>query len=103
MIPSLPPEYMEAFADKYFQVEGWEKEFAIRTSELKRISKYSGLNFIEVLNMPYPLFLMLRRDSWIDSWMQNPDGREFLKNLWRLRQTRADVDTVRKYEKEGGI
>lgn len=103
MIPSLPDEYREAFAEKYFQSEGWEKSYIMRTSELRRISRYSGLSFTEILNLPYPLFLLLRRDSWIDSWMQNPDGREFLKNLWRLKQTGADIDAVRKHEKEGGI
>lgn len=103
MLPSLSPEYMEAFAEKYFQVEDWEKNYAVKTSELRRISRYTGLDFIKILNLPYPLFLLLRRDSWIDSWLQNPGGREMLKNLWRLRQTEADISTVRKYEKGGGI
>ena len=103
MIPSVPPEFRHAFDEKYFHAEDWEKNYRIHTGELRRISRYSGLNFNEILNLPYPLFLLLRRDSWIDSWMQNPEGREFLKNLWRLKQTEADVKTVRKYEKGGGI
>lgn len=56
MIPSLPDEYREAFAEKYFQSEGWEKSYIMRTSELRRISRYSGLSFTEILNLPYPLF-----------------------------------------------
>lgn len=103
MIPTLPEEYREAFYERYFESEGWEGEYNLSTGELRRISRYSGLNFMEILNLPYPLFLLLRKDSWIDSWMQNPGGREYLKTLWRLRQTEADVAKVRKYENGGGI
>ena len=58
------------------------------------------MNFMEILNLPYPFYLLLRKDSWIDSFMGNESGREMLKNMWRLRQTAADESAVR--EMEGG-
>lgn len=69
---------------------------------MKRIQRYSGLDFEKILDLPYSYFLLLNRDSWIDSWYQSEDGRKFLKDLWRLKQTDADVVAVRAFQKERG-
>lgn len=65
---------------------------------MKRISEYTGLNFIQVMQLPYSYFLMLNRESWIYTYDSSPAGREILKNLWRLKQTDADVRAVRKFQ-----
>ena len=44
--------------------------------------------------MPYSYFLLLNRESWIDSYQTSKEGREILKNLWRLQQKEADERAV---------
>ena len=39
----------------------------------------------------------MTRESWIESW-KTPQGAEFLKDLWRLQQTKADLEAVRRHE-----
>ena len=56
------------------------------------------MNFKEILDLPYSFFLLLNRESWIESW-RTPQGAEFLKDLWRLQQTKADLEAVRRYER----
>ncbi len=72
------------------------------TRMLWRIGKYSGLDIKEVLDLPYSLFLLLNRDSWIESFMESENGRELLKTIWTLQQTDADLEAVRK-EKGGAV
>lgn len=72
---------------------------------MRRISRYSGLNFQEILNLPYSYFLLLNRESWIESYMMAEGGSEILKTLWRLQQTEPDLKKVReriKKESDGG-
>ncbi len=47
---------------------------------------------------PYSFFLLLNRESWIESW-KTPQGAEFLKDLWRLQQTKADLEAVRRHKR----
>ena len=51
-------------------------------------------NFTEVLNLPYSYFLLLNRESWIASYQASKEGREILRNLWRLQQEKADEKAV---------
>ncbi len=57
---------------------------------IKRVSDYSRLDFHEVLELPYSYFLLLNKESWIESYMSYEKGREILKTLSRLQQTKAD-------------
>lgn len=69
----------------------------METSTLRRISVYTGLNFNEVENLPLHKYLLYSHDSWIASWNNTEEGREFLKTLWRLQQTKADEKAVRRF------
>lgn len=77
--------------------------FSTGTSELNRMSKYSGLNFNEVLNLPYSMYLLLSKDSWIDVCNNTESGREFLKTIWRLQQTKADTNKIREFQSRKGV
>ncbi len=88
--------------EKYFPSEEWEQEYSLSTASIRRVARYSGLNFNEVLNLPYAYFLLLNKESWIDSYMRSESGRELLKNLWRLQQTEVDLQAVHDYQKRGG-
>lgn len=72
--------------------------YNLKTPIIKRISKYAGLNFKEVLQLPYSYFLLLSKESWIDSYIYSLEGRKILKDLWRLQQTSADETAVREFQ-----
>lgn len=97
MIPIPPGEIGQAICEKYISSEKWEEDFRQRSSELHRISKYTGLNFNEVKELPLRDYLQYRRDSWIESWSRSEEGRDFLKTLWRLQQTKADEKAIREF------
>lgn len=86
--------------DKYFPTEQWEidDKLYISTADIKSISEYTGLNFTEIYNLPYPLFLLYRRESWIYGLKQSEKGREFLKTLWELRQTDVDTKAIKEFK-----
>lgn len=69
----------------------------LQTGTIKRISRYSGLNFAEVLDLPYSYFLLLNREAWIESYQATQEGREILRNLWRLQQTEADENAITQF------
>ncbi|MGL4730325.1 MAG: hypothetical protein ACRCW0_01920 [Clostridium sp.] len=93
----------KAIIDKYVKVEKWQEHYILCTSELRRISKYTMLNFNEVLELPYSMYLLYRKESWIDSWNQTEEGKEFLKTLWRLQQTKADIKAIRQFQQRKGV
>lgn len=101
MLPIPPGDIGKAILDKYFPTEQWEREYESATAELKSISEYTGLSFKEVLDLPYSLFLLYRKDAWFYGLKQDEEGREFLKNLWRLQQTKADEKAVRRFIERG--
>ena len=96
-IPVPEGEIGKAICEKYFPTENWERAYSLKTGIIKRISQYTGLNFREVLELPYSFFLLLNRESWIASYQSSKDGRKILKNLWRLQQTEADEDAIHKF------
>ncbi|AOR24300.1 hypothetical protein [Clostridium taeniosporum] len=88
----------KALFNKYFPTEDWERAFYLCTNEVKRISKYTGLSFNEVQELPLSLFLLYRKESWIYSFGRTEEGKEFLKTLWRLQQTKADTKAIREFQ-----
>ena len=90
-------EIGKAICEKYFPTENWERAYSLKTGIIKRISQYTGLNFREVLELPYSFYLLLNRESWIASYQSSEAGREILKNLWRLQQTEADEVAIHKF------
>ncbi|WP_317411531.1 hypothetical protein [Clostridium baratii] len=49
--------------------------------------------------MPYSLFLLYAKESWLYGLKQSEKGREFLKTIWELRQTETDIDAVKEFER----
>lgn len=43
-------------------------------------------------------YLLYRKESWIDSLNRTQDGREILKNLWRLNQTGSDDTAIKSFQ-----
>lgn len=88
----------KAILEKYVSFEEWEEEYFLCTNELRRISNYTGMNFNEVLDLPYSVYLLYKKESWIYAQYSNEEGRELLKTLWRLKQTKANTKKIRKFQ-----
>lgn len=89
------PVVREAIYEKYFATEEWEINLDKRTAELKRMSDYCGLTFLELEELPLSTYLLIRRDSWIDSMQQTEEAKEVLKNIIRLGRKDADKNLKR--------
>lgn len=63
---------------------------------MHRVSEYTGLNFNEVWEMDYILFLTLRRDAFINWLSRTEAGQDYLDNAWRMEQTEPDREALRK-------
>ena len=59
------------------------------------VSRYTGLNIIEVDNLDIVLYLSYRRDAFIYKLSQTEKGREYLSNAYRLDQTEPDRKSLR--------
>lgn len=93
-----------ALTDNFFKKEKWETEITnSSTSTEKIIADYTGLKFPEIYNLPYSEYLLYRHDAWVANMMQSDEGKEFMQTCWRLQQTNADVDAIRKFNEKGGL
>lgn len=59
------------------------------------VAEYTGLNFLEVGALDYIEYLQLRRDAYIYRLNQTEEGQEYLKNAWRMEQTKPDREKLR--------
>lgn len=65
------------------------------------MSEYTGLNFLEIGKLDLIQFLLLRRDAFIYQCNQTEAGQEYLKNAWRMEQTKPERAKLRdKFGKE---
>lgn len=68
----------------------------------KLVSDYTGLNFLEIAELDYMQYLLWRRDAFIYHYNQTEEGQEYLKNAYRMEQTKPDRKRLRKkLRKEG--
>lgn len=66
------------------------------------MSRYTGLNMLEVDNLDYIDYLQYRRDAFIYFLSQTEKGEEYLDNAYRLEQTSPDKESLRrKFGEEG--
>ena len=63
----------------------------------KFVLDYTGLNFLEVIELPIDIYLSLQRDAFIYNLNKTESGREYLESAWLLEQTRPDKTKLRKY------
>lgn len=60
------------------------------------MSSYTGLNFHEVGALDFVQYLIWRRDAFIYSLEQTEAGQEYLRNAWRVTQTKPDRASLRR-------
>ena len=54
------------------------------------MAEYTGLTLVEVREMEYIQYLILRRDAYIYMLSRTEAGQEYLDNAWRREQTEPD-------------
>lgn len=58
--------------------------------------EYARLSVHEALELPVDMFMLCRKNYTIDRLMQTEDGREYLKDCERLKQTTMDFEGLAK-------
>lgn len=60
------------------------------------VSVYTGLDFKQIGQLHYLEFLQYRRDAFINWLNQSETGQEYLRNAWRMEQTKPDRTALRR-------
>lgn len=60
------------------------------------VSVYTGLDFKQINKLPYLEFLQYRRDAFINWLNKSEAGQEYLRNAWRMEQTKPDRAALRR-------
>lgn len=59
------------------------------------VSRYTGLNMLEVDNLDIIVYFSYRRDAFIYEMSKTEKGREYLNNAYRMEQTKPDRKSLR--------
>ena len=62
---------------------------------VRRVIHYSGLNYLQVMQLPADLFLLMAKNDFVDELNQSEEGREYLAKCKRLATTDIDIKGVR--------
>ena len=60
------------------------------------VSVYTGLDFKQIGRLNYLEFLQYRRDAFINWLNKSEAGQEYLRNAWRMEQTKPDRAALRR-------
>lgn len=62
---------------------------------MKIVSDYTGLNFGEISELIYDIFLYFSREAVIYKLSQTDSGLEYLEKCWIMEQTKPDRKALR--------
>jgi hypothetical protein len=60
------------------------------------VAAYTGLDFQQIQRLNYIEYLQYRRDAFINYLNGSEEGREYLRNAWRMEQTEPDRAALRR-------
>lgn len=80
---------------KYDDDGSQHEQFEVITSWEKLVADYAGISLLDVYELPYFDYLILRRDAFISEYRKSEKGQEWLDNAWRMTITTMDVEKVR--------
>lgn len=60
------------------------------------VAAYTGLNFLQIGQLPYLQYLAYRRDAFIEWLNQSETGQKYLRDAWRMEQTEPDRAALRR-------
>ena len=85
----------------YYPSEDENGHYEINTIEEKLISKYTGLNFLQIEELDIIQYWCFLRDSIIYGYSQTEKGQEYLEKCWIMEQTKPDRESLRnKFKKD---
>ena len=67
---------------------------------IRRVIRYSGMGYNDVMGLPCDLFLLMYKNSVMDELQATEQGRTYLADCERMNITEPDMDKLR--EKAGG-
>lgn len=77
--------------------------YEVLTRPEKLVMDYCHINIYEVQEMEVDIYLFFLREAMIFNNMQSEEGRKYLKDCWRMEQTRPERAKLReKYGKKKG-
>lgn len=82
----------------YPQSEGdTVSHYQITTIGEKLVADYTGLNFVQVEELPIDVYMLLMRDAFIYKSERTEKGQKYLENCWRMEQTKPDRKRLREH------
>lgn len=67
---------------------------------IRRVIKYSGLNYHQAIQLPCDLFLLMAKNDYIDELNQSEEGRQYLDKCRRLNTTEIDLEGVKEIKNQ---
>ena len=96
-VPEIRPKLMTP----YYPSEDSEGiPYTINTIEEKIVAEYAGVSIPDTEEFDVFTFWGLLRDAIIFNRSQTKEGRKWLKNAWRIRQTEPETEKL--HRKIGG-
>lgn len=80
---------------------GDEVHYRLNTKGEKLVIDYLNITIFDVQEMPIDLYLYFMREANIHKLMQTKEGREYLDNCWRMKQTKPDRKKLREKMRKG--
>lgn len=85
------------------QDKGDEIPYTLLTRPERLVMDYCHIDIYEVQEMEIDVYLFFMREAMIFENSKTEEGREYLKNCWRMEQTKPDREGLRKnFKKKGG-
>ena len=84
------------------QDKGDEIPYTLLTRPEKLVMDYCHIDIYEVQEMEIDVYLFFMREAMIFENSKTEEGREYLKNCWRMEQTKPDREGLRKNFKKKG-
>ena len=81
----------------------WDYDGETYTVPYQNVMDYCHIDIYEVQEMEIDVYLFFMREAMIFENSKTEEGREYLKNCWRMEQTKPDREGLRKnFKKKGG-
>ena len=71
-------------------------KYKVESLEKKRISEFLNISLLKVEELNFIDYYFFLREAFIYNCTQSEDGREYLRNAYRLEQTAPDREELRR-------
>lgn len=87
----------------FYPSDGGDKlPYEVVTRPEKMVADYCNINIFDVNQMEIDVYLFYMRQAMIYENSKTKEGREYLKNCWRIEQTEPDRKGIREHFKKKG-